>query len=92
MCVPPDLAEQRSQRKGDLQAHTTLLLYRFLPMMVSRLILSLRKVASPIYVEWRGDHFSRVEAIDTYGSNLAMVFVRDPSAATGSEVPSTSQV
>ena len=78
--------------KGRPQTHTTLLLYRFLPMMVSRLIFSLRKVASPIYVEWRGNRFSRFEAMDTYGSNLRMGFVRNLSAEKESGVPSTSQV
>ena len=78
--------------KGRRPVHTTLLLYRFLPMMVSRLIFSLRKVASPIYVEWRGNRFSRFEAMDTYGLDLRMGFVRNPSAAKDSGVPSTSQV
>ena len=93
MYVSSNLGQQRIPRKGDVRTHKTPILYRFLPMMVSRLILSLKKVAGPISVaEWRVDHFSRVEMTDTYGSNLRMVPVRNPPVASGSGVPSTSQV
>ena len=93
MYVSSDLGRQRNPRKADLQTHTIPILYRFLPIMVSRLILSLKKVAGPISVaEWRVDHFSRVEITDMYGSNLRMVPVRHPPVASGSGVPSTSQV
>ena len=46
---------------------------RFLPIMASRLCLSLKKSADPRFVdEWSVDHFSRVEVRDVSGMHFAM--------------------
>ncbi|KAF9643936.1 hypothetical protein BDM02DRAFT_3191066 [Thelephora ganbajun] len=59
----------------------------FLPMMVSRLVLSLKKSVGPRSVaEWRVDHFSRIEATDVSRMNFAMRPVGKRAAETdGSE-------
>ena len=56
-------------------------------MMVSRLVLSLKKSVDPRSVaEWRVDHFTRVEAVDLCKTDLAMRPVGNPlPEAAGSE-------
>ena len=52
-------------------------------MMVSRLVLSLKKSADPRSVaEWRVDHFTRVEVTDVSKMNFAMLPVRNPMVET----------
>jgi len=58
--------------------------HSLLPLMVSRLALSLKKSADPRSVaEWRVDHFTRVELADVGRVNFAMRPVGKPTVGTG---------
>ena len=69
------------QRDRRTPAHS---LHRFLPMMVSRLVLSLKKSADArSVVEWRVDHFSRVETQpDVSRIQIAMGSIGKPAVET----------
>ena len=57
-------------------------------MMVSRLVLSLKKSADPRSVaEWRVDHFTRVEVRDVSNMNFAMRPVRNTLVGTAGSEP-----
>ena len=66
--------------KRDPNSPNSTSIYRFIPMMVSRLCISLKKSADPRSAAriWHADHFSRAEGADV--ERFAMGPVERPTA------------